>query len=188
MSCNQKEVNMWNEQTDVSQNTDTRNYAVVLLEFNKTRTGINNLLYAMWELQYGGLVIKSLKKLMLGLPEAVWFGLSQEEANEIQKKLENGGIKTVVVRTNALQKIEEIRLDEGSEKSEYDVILVDYADKRIEVIKVIRAIMGLGIMDIRYLIDAPRPIKCSVSLEDALAIKKQLEDAGGIVEIRKSGN
>ena len=71
------------------------------------------------------------------------------------------------------------------EKTEFDVILASFGDKKIEVIKVVRAITGLGLKEAKDLVEgAPKPIKTGVSKDDAAALKKQLEDAGAKVEIK----
>ena len=71
------------------------------------------------------------------------------------------------------------------EKTEFDVILAAFGDKKIEVIKVVRAITGLGLKEAKDLVEgAPKPIKTGISKDDAAALKKQLEDAGAKVEIK----
>jgi large subunit ribosomal protein L7/L12 len=71
------------------------------------------------------------------------------------------------------------------EKTEFDVILVTFGDKKIQVIKEVRAITGLGLKDAKTLVDeAPKPVKEGVSKDEAEKIKGQLEDAGAQVEIK----
>ena len=71
------------------------------------------------------------------------------------------------------------------EKTEFDVILAAFGEKKIEVIKVVRAITGLGLKEAKDLVEAaPKPIKTGVSKDDAAALKKQLEDAGAKVEVK----
>ena len=71
------------------------------------------------------------------------------------------------------------------EKTEFDVILTGFGDKKIQVIKVIRSITGLGLKDAKELVDnVPRPVKEGVSKDEAEDIKRQLEEAGGSVEIK----
>jgi len=71
------------------------------------------------------------------------------------------------------------------EKTEFDVILLAAGDKKIQVIKEVRAITGLGLKEAKELVDkAPQPVKEAVSQEDAEEIKKQLEEAGAQVEVR----
>ena len=71
------------------------------------------------------------------------------------------------------------------EKTEFDVILASFGDKKIEVIKVVRALTGLGLKEAKELVDgAPKPIKTGVSKDEAEAVKKQLEEAGAKVEVK----
>ncbi|MBW1725340.1 MAG: 50S ribosomal protein L7/L12 [Deltaproteobacteria bacterium] len=71
------------------------------------------------------------------------------------------------------------------EKTEFDVILVTFGDKKIQVIKEVRAITGLGLKDAKTLVDeAPKPVKEGVSKDEAEKIKGQLEEAGAQVEIK----
>jgi large subunit ribosomal protein L7/L12 len=74
---------------------------------------------------------------------------------------------------------------QAEEKTEFDVILASAGDKKIQVIKEVRAITGLGLKDAKTLVDeAPKPVKEGVSKEEADKIKKQLEEAGAQVEIK----
>ncbi|AQS57954.1 50S ribosomal protein L7/L12 [Desulforamulus ferrireducens] len=71
------------------------------------------------------------------------------------------------------------------EKTEFDVILANAGDKKINVIKVVREITGLGLKEAKELVDgAPKPIKEKTSKEDAEAIKAKLTEAGATVEIK----
>ena len=74
----------------------------------------------------------------------------------------------------------------ADEASEVNVILASVpADKKIAVLKEVRAITGLGLKEAKYLVDgAPKAVKEGVKKEDAEAIKKQLEEAGATVEIK----
>ncbi|HDI60532.1 MAG TPA: 50S ribosomal protein L7/L12 [Desulfobacteraceae bacterium] len=74
---------------------------------------------------------------------------------------------------------------EAEEKTEFDVILVSAGDKKIQVIKEVRAITGLGLKDAKDLVDgAPKPVKEGIAKEDAEKIKAQLEEAGAQVELK----
>ena len=75
----------------------------------------------------------------------------------------------------------------AEEKTSFDVILASVpADKKIAVLKEVRAITGLGLKEAKDLVDgAPKAIKEGVKKEDADAIKKQLEEAGATVEIKQ---
>ena len=73
----------------------------------------------------------------------------------------------------------------AEEKTEFDVILTAGGDKKIAVIKEVRAITGLGLKDAKELVDsAPKPVKEGVSQDEADEIKKKLEDAGGSVDLK----
>ncbi|MGA1527461.1 MAG: 50S ribosomal protein L7/L12, partial [Burkholderiaceae bacterium] len=70
----------------------------------------------------------------------------------------------------------------AEEKTEFNVILAAAGDKKVEVIKVVRAATGLGLKEAKDLVDgAPKPIKEGISKADAEALKKQLEEAGAKV-------
>ena len=71
------------------------------------------------------------------------------------------------------------------EKTEFDVILVDAGDKKINVIKEVRAITGLGLKEAKDLVEgAPKPVKEAVSKAEAADLKKKLEDAGAKVDVK----
>jgi len=71
------------------------------------------------------------------------------------------------------------------EKTEFDVILADAGDKKINVIKEVRAITGLGLKEAKDLVEgAPKTVKEGVSKDEAAKLKKQLEDAGAKVEVK----
>jgi len=70
-------------------------------------------------------------------------------------------------------------------KTEFDVILTGFGDKKVNVIKEVRAITSLGLKEAKDLVEAaPKPVKEGVNKEEADKIKKQLEEAGATVEIR----
>jgi large subunit ribosomal protein L7/L12 len=71
------------------------------------------------------------------------------------------------------------------EKTEFDVVLTGAGDKKIQVIKVVREVTGLGLKEAKDLVDgAPKPVKEKVSKEEAQSIKTKLEENGASVEIR----
>jgi len=75
--------------------------------------------------------------------------------------------------------------DAAEEKTEFDVILIGPGDKKIQVIKEVRVITGLGLKDAKALVDeAPKPVKEGVSKDEAEALKKQLEETGAQVELK----
>ncbi|KAF7599237.1 MAG: 50S ribosomal protein L7/L12 [Candidatus Dactylopiibacterium carminicum] len=73
----------------------------------------------------------------------------------------------------------------AEEQTEFTVILTGAGDKKVEVIKVVRAVTGLGLKEAKDLVDgAPKPVKEGIAKADAEALKKQLEEAGAKVEIK----
>ena len=73
----------------------------------------------------------------------------------------------------------------AEEKTEFDVILAAAGEKKVEVIKVVRAVTGLGLKEAKDLVDgAPKPVKEAISKADAESLKKQLEEAGAKVEVK----
>lgn len=73
----------------------------------------------------------------------------------------------------------------AEEKSEFNVVLTSAGDKKIQVIKVVRAITGLGLKEAKDLVDgAPSTIKDSVGKAEADDIKKQIEEVGGVIELK----
>jgi len=73
----------------------------------------------------------------------------------------------------------------AEEKTEFDVILTTFGDKKIQVIKEVRAITGLGLKEAKTLVDeVPKPVKEGISKDEAEKIKAQLEEAGAQVEIK----
>jgi len=75
--------------------------------------------------------------------------------------------------------------EEQEEQTEFDVILIGVGDKKIQVIKEVRAITGLGLKEAKALVDgAPAPIKEAVSKDEAEEIKKKIEEVGGNVDIK----
>lgn len=73
----------------------------------------------------------------------------------------------------------------AEEKTEFTVVLAAAGEKKVEVIKVVRAATGLGLKEAKDLVDgAPKPVKEGIPKADADALKKQLEDAGAKVEVK----
>jgi large subunit ribosomal protein L7/L12 len=74
---------------------------------------------------------------------------------------------------------------EAEEKTEFDVILTSFGDQKIQVIKVVRALTGLGLKEAKNLVDdVPKPVKEATSKGEAEDIKKKLEEVGASVEIK----
>jgi large subunit ribosomal protein L7/L12 len=75
--------------------------------------------------------------------------------------------------------------EEAAEKTEFDVVLTAVGDKKIQVIKVVRAITGLGLKEAKAVVDGvPGKIKEAVPKDEAEGIKTQMEEAGATVEIK----
>jgi large subunit ribosomal protein L7/L12 len=73
----------------------------------------------------------------------------------------------------------------AEEKTSFDVVLTAAGGQKIQVIKVVRALTGLGLKEAKDLVDsAPQPVKEGINQEEADSIKAQLEEAGGSVEIK----
>jgi large subunit ribosomal protein L7/L12 len=73
----------------------------------------------------------------------------------------------------------------AEEQTEFTVMLLAAGEKKVEVIKVVRAATGLGLKEAKDLVDgAPKPVKEAIAKADAEALKKQLEDAGAKVEVK----
>jgi large subunit ribosomal protein L7/L12 len=75
--------------------------------------------------------------------------------------------------------------EEAEEKSEFDVVLESFGDKKMAVLKAVRAITGLGLKEAKELVEsAPKAIKEGIAKEEAEKIKKELEEAGGTVSLK----
>jgi large subunit ribosomal protein L7/L12 len=73
----------------------------------------------------------------------------------------------------------------AEEQTEFDVILTSGGEKKVNVIKVVRAVTGLGLKEAKAVVDgAPGPVKEGASKDEAEDIKKQIEEAGGAVELK----
>jgi large subunit ribosomal protein L7/L12 len=73
----------------------------------------------------------------------------------------------------------------AEEKTTFDVVLTAAGDKKIQVIKVVRAVTGLGLKEAKDLVDgAPQPVKEGAAKDEADAVKAQLEEAGASVELK----
>lgn len=73
----------------------------------------------------------------------------------------------------------------AEEKTEFDVVMTGFGDNKVAVIKVVRAVTGLGLKEAKDLVEgAPSPVKEGANKEEAETIKKQLEEAGASVEVK----
>lgn len=113
--------------------------------------------------------------------------LSVIELAELVKALEQkfGVSAAVPVATAVVQGTSSTTSAPVEEKTTFDVILADAGDKKIQVLKVVREITGLGLAEAKALLESlPKPIKEGVSKQEAEEIKKKLEEAGAKVELK----
>ena len=107
------------------------------------------------------------------------------EMSKFVKELEEKYGVTAAVPTVAVAAAPGAADGAGEEKTEFDVVLATVGDKKIQVIKEVRAITGLGLKDAKDLVEgAPKPIKEGVKKEEADEIKQKIEAAGGTVEVK----
>ncbi len=108
------------------------------------------------------------------------------ELSEFVKELEDKfGVTAAAPVAVAAAAPGEAAKEEEAEKTEFDVILSSVGDKKIQVIKVVRALTGLGLKEAKAVVDgAPGTLKEGVSKDDAENMKKELEEAGAVVEIK----
>ncbi len=115
-------------------------------------------------------------------------GLSLLEARDLVKVLEEKlGVKAAapVAVAAAAAPGPAAEAAPAEEKTEFDVVLTGFGDKKIQVIKVVRELTGLGLKEAKDLVEGvPKPVKEGVSKDEAATIKKKLEDAGGSVEVK----
>jgi len=107
------------------------------------------------------------------------------EAAELSKKLEEAWGVSAAAPVAVAAAAAPAAAEAAVEKDEFTVVLAAVGDKKINVIKEVRAITSLGLKEAKDLVEAaPKPVKEGVNKEEAAKIKKQLEDAGATVEIR----
>jgi large subunit ribosomal protein L7/L12 len=111
------------------------------------------------------------------------------EARDLVKTLEEKlGIKAAVPMAMAAMAAPGAAGAEAApaeEKTEFDVILTGFGDKKIQVIKVVRELTGLGLKEAKDLVEGvPKPVKEGVSKEEAASMKKKIEEQGGTAEIK----
>jgi large subunit ribosomal protein L7/L12 len=117
-------------------------------------------------------------------------GLTLLEARDLVKALEEKlGIKATAPMAMAAMPMAGAgagaEVAAAEEKTEFDVILTGFGDKKIQVIKVVRELTGLGLKEAKDLVEGvPKPVKEGVSKDDAATMKKKLEDAGGTAEVK----
>ena len=112
--------------------------------------------------------------------------LTVMEAAELAKMLEEKwGVSAAAPVAVAAAAPAEGGAAAAAEKDEFDVILVAAGDKKIQVIKEVRAITGLGLKEAKELVEgAPKPVKEGVAKDEADKLKEQIEGAGGQVDIK----
>jgi large subunit ribosomal protein L7/L12 len=112
------------------------------------------------------------------------------EARDLVKTLEEKlGIKATAPMAMAAMPVAGVAAGAetvpAEEKTEFDVILTSFGDKKIQVIKVVRELTGLGLKEAKDLVEGvPKPVKEGVSKEEAASMKKKLGEAGGTVEVK----
>jgi len=113
-------------------------------------------------------------------------GLTVMEAAELSKALEEKwGVSAAAAVAVAAPAAGGATADAGAEQTEFDVILSAIGEKKINVIKEVRSITGLGLKEAKDLVEAaPKPVKEGASKDEAEEIKKKLEEAGASVEIK----
>jgi large subunit ribosomal protein L7/L12 len=116
-------------------------------------------------------------------------GLTILEMTELVKKLEEkwgvSAAAPVVVASGAGPAGAAAQPAAAPEKEDFDVVLTAAGDKKIQVIKVVRELTGLGLKEAKDLVDgAPKPVKEGVPKAEAEEMKKKLEEAGGTVELK----
>ena len=108
------------------------------------------------------------------------------EAAELSKALEEKwGVSAAAAIAVAAPSADGAATDAGAEQTEFNVILSAIGEKKINVIKEVRSITGLGLKEAKDLVEAaPKPVKEGASKDEAEEIKKKLEEAGASVEIK----
>jgi len=109
------------------------------------------------------------------------------EAAELSKMLEEKWGVSAAAAVAAAPAAGGAAAPAAEEKTEFDVILTGDGGKKINVIKEVRAITGLGLTEAKALVEgAPKPVKEGINKDEAEKLKKQLEEAGATVELKQS--
>jgi large subunit ribosomal protein L7/L12 len=113
-------------------------------------------------------------------------GMSVLELSELIKMMEEKfGVSAAAAAVAVAAPAAAAAAPAAEEKTEFTVVLTAAGEKKVEVIKVVRAATGLGLKEAKDLVDgAPKPVKEGINKADADALKKQLEDAGAKVELK----
>ena len=113
-------------------------------------------------------------------------GMTVLELSELIKEMEEKfGVSAAAAAVAVAAPAAGAAAPAAEEQTEFTVMLLAAGEKKVEVIKVVRAATGLGLKEAKDLVDgAPKAVKEAISKADAAALKKQLEDAGAKVEIK----
>ena len=112
-------------------------------------------------------------------------GMTVLELVELKKRLEDEWGVTAAAPVAVAAATAPAAAEVAEEKTEFDVVLTAVGDKKIQVIKVVRALTGLGLKEAKDVVDAaPKAVKEGVTQEEAASIKAQLEEAGATVEVK----
>jgi large subunit ribosomal protein L7/L12 len=123
---------------------------------------------------------KSAKKLVIETIENMKVVELAELVSELQEKFGVTAAAPVAAAPAAAQET-----PEEEEKTSFDVVLSGVGDKKIQVIKVVRQLTGLGLKEAKELVDnAPRPVKEGATKEEADEVKAKLEEVGATVELK----
>jgi large subunit ribosomal protein L7/L12 len=112
-------------------------------------------------------------------------GLTVLELHEYVKALEDRFGVTAAAPAMAVAAAPGAAAPAAEEKTEFDVILTGFGSNKIQVIKVVREVTGLGLKEAKDLVEGvPKPLKEAVAKKDAEDLKKKVEEAGGTAEIK----
>ncbi len=112
-------------------------------------------------------------------------GMTVLELSELVKELEQKFGVSAAAPVAMVASAGPAQAAQVEEKTEFDVILTGFGDQKIQVIKVVRAITGLGLKEAKDMVDGvPKPVKEGISKDEAADIKKKIEEVGGTVEIK----
>lgn len=130
---------------------------------------------------------KAAKKSNVDAAMEIIEGLTLLEMSELVKNLEDkfGVTAAAPMAAMPMAGVAGVVAEAAEEKTEFDVILSGFGSEKIKVIKVVRAIAGLGLKEAKELVEsAPKAVKEAVDKEEAESIKKQIEEVGGSVEFK----
>ena len=112
-------------------------------------------------------------------------GMTVLELSEFVKELEDKFGVSAAASVAVAAAAPAAAAEEAAEQTEFDVVITAIGDKKIQVIKVVRAITGLGLKEAKALVDGvPGTVKESIPKDEAEGVKTQLEEAGASVEIK----